>query len=289
LHFVAGLGGFPDNSMKNTTRILSLGALASAALTAFATGVGYDDTPMIPGQKWRVHDKVRPNPPVVTPAPAFSHGAAAPSDATILFDGKDLSKWEGKDGPAKWKVENGYVEVNGTGSIATRDEFGDFQLHLEWATPSVVKGNSQERGNSGVIIYADLSNPNLGYEVQVLDSYENKTYADGQAGSLYGQYPPLANAMKKPGEWNAYDIIFETARWDGSGKLTKPASVTVLHNGVVLHNRKEAMGKSRHKSTTDYSQPHPPHGHIVLQDHGNPTRFRNIWIRPLGDYDQPEK
>jgi len=240
---------------------------------------GYTDTPFIPGQRWRVHDDTRPRPPIVTPGETFSHAAAPPSDATVLFDGTNLDRWEQLDGSEPgWKVENGYVEcVPKSGHIRTKDQFGDFQLHIEFATPARVESNSQGRGNSGVIIYGQ-------YEVQVLDSYENKSYADGQAGALYGQFPPRRNASKPPGRWQTYDIIFETARWDGE-KLVKPSHVTVLHNGVVLHHRQEYLGASAHRRAPKYT-PHPPRGHVVLQDHGNTIRYRNIWIRPLGQYDE---
>ena len=255
--------------------------IAFAADPAKSAPTGYTDTPVIPGQKWKVHDDARPRPAVVKPAASFSHGAQAPADAVVLFDGSDLSKWEKTNGePAVWKIENGHMEVVPKGgTIRTKDQFGDFQLHLEFATPSEVKGNSQGRGNSGVIIYGK-------YEIQVLDSYENKSYADGQAGAMYGQFPPLRNAAKKPGEWQSYDIIFETARWEGD-KLVKKAAVTVIHNGVVLHHRKEFIGAVSHRRVGTY-KPHEPKGPIVLQDHGNPTRFRNIWIRPLGEYDEGE-
>ena len=270
--------------------------LVSAALLTFIPGgftaddkpkkktppTGYTDTPQLPDQKWKVHDDERPRPPVVTPGESFSHGAPAPSDAVVLFDGTDLSKWKNqKTGEAAtWKVENGYMEVAPkTGTIMTKDEFGDFQLHLEFATPEEVVSASQGRGNSGVIIYGK-------YEIQVLDSYNNKSYADGQAGAMYGQFPPLRNAAKKPGEWQSYDIIFEAPRWEGE-ELVKKASVTVIHNGVVLHNRKEFIGAVSHRNVGKYSK-HPPKGPIVLQDHGNPMRFRNIWIREIGEYDQGE-
>ena len=245
--------------------------------------VGYDDTPMLPGQPWRVHDKARPVPPVVTPgAGDFKQ---PPSDAIVLFDGSDLSKWvnagkrdeNGKPLPAKWKIENGYMEVNKTGSIATVDSFGDCQLHIEWASPAAVKGSSQGRGNSGVF-FIDR------YEIQILDSYENRSYADGQAGAFYGQHPPLVNACRKPGEWQSFDIIFETARF-ADGKLIKAAYATVLHNGVVIHHRTQLLGATQHKRVAKYS-PHAPQGRIKLQDHGNPTRFRNIWVRRLKGYDE---
>lgn len=246
---------------------------------------GYTDTPYLPGQKWRVHDDARPRPSVVTPGGKFSDMAPPPSDATVLFDGTDLDKWVNQKtgGKPGWKVENGYMEVAPrSGTIATKDKFGDFQLHIEFAAPEKVEGHSQGRGNSGVIIYGK-------YEVQVLDSYKNKSYADGQAGAMYGQYPPLFNASRKPGAWQTYDIIFETARWDKDGRLSKKTSVTVIHNGVVLHNRKEYIGAVSHRRVGSYNNPHPPEGPIVLQDHGNPTRFRNIWIRPLGVYDANDK
>ncbi len=261
--------------------VLTLAGLALASVGAIAADhptVGYTDTPFIPGQKWRVHDGTRPQRRVVTPGKTFSHLAPPPSDATVLFDGHDLSKWKGTKGEAGWKVEKGYMEVaDGAGSIRTKEEFGDFQLHLEFATPSVVKGDSQGRGNSGVIIYGI-------YEVQVLDSYNNPTYPDGQVGAMYGQFPPLVNAAKAPGEWQSYDIIFESAQWDKEGKLTKKANVTVILNGVLLHNRKEFTGPVKHRDVAPYVQ-HAPKGPIELQDHHNPTRFRNIWIRSVGEYD----
>jgi hypothetical protein len=255
--------------------------LALAAASAFAAGVGYDDTPVIPGQKWKVHDKNRPNPPIVEPGATFSHQAPAPADATVLFDGKDLSKWKGKDGDAKWKVENGYFEVaKGEGDIQTKESFANFQLHIEWAAPNPPKGDSQGRGNSGIFLHNR-------YEVQVLDVYNNKTYADGQAGGLYGMWPPLQNAMKKPGEWNTYDIIFEGPQFDAEGKVTKKAAVTILHNGVVLQHKQEYNGPTGHRNVMNYVK-YDGTGPIRLQDHGDPVRFRNIWIRPLGEYDRPE-
>lgn len=271
--------------MFTICRILSVMAPACLALALQSNGaatppgkVGYTDTPYIPGQKWRVHDADRPQRPVVTAGKTFSHLAPPPSDALVLFNGKDLSRWKSAKGPAKWKVSGGHMEVaKDAGSIMTVDEFGDFQLHLEFATPKKVEGSSQGRGNSGVIIYGK-------YEVQVLDSYQNPTYPDGQVGAMYGQFPPLVSAPKAPGEWQSYDIVFETARWDAQGNLTKKASVTVFLNGVLLHNRKEFNGPVLHRGVAAYA-PHPPKGYIELQDHHNPTRFRNIWIRSIGEYD----
>jgi len=261
-------------------RLLALVLLAAGSLPA--AELGYKDTPLIPGTPWHVHDSDRPRPPIVTPGATFSHLAPAPADATVLFDGKDLSKWSNATGgEARWNVADGYCEaVRGRGMIRTRDKFEDFQLHLEFATPAVVTGSSQGRGNSGVMI-------NGMYEVQILDSYDNPTYADGQAGALYGQQPPLVNASKPPGEWQTYDIVFESPRWDAAGQLAKKAAVTVIHNGVVLHHRREYFGRTDgigglpHKSLGTYGAPHPPAVFIELQDHNNPVRFRNIWVRPL--------
>ena len=241
-------------------------------------GEGYTDTPTIRGQKWKVHDKDRPVPPVVTPGQSFSHGAPPPSDAKVLFGGTDLSQWHKAPGvPAPWKIENSYMEVVGkSGSIQTIEEFGDCQLHLEFATPIVAEGKSQERGNSGIYFHGR-------FEAQVLDSYNNRTYADGQVGALYGQWPPLANPIKAPGEWNSYDIVFEAPRFDAGGNLTKPAFMTIILNGVLMHNRKELNGPTNHRSSDPYKA-YSGRGPIQLQDHGNPTRFRNIWIRQLGEY-----
>lgn len=236
---------------------------------------GYDDTPFIPGMPYRVHDGARPQPRVVTPATQIS----TPSDAVVLFDGSDLSGWESvKGGPAEWRVENGHMEVApGTGDIKTRTEFGDVQLHLEWASPSIVKGDSQGRGNSGVFLMGR-------YEIQVLDCFQNPTYADGTTGAIYGQYPPLVNACAKPGEWQTYDILWNGPKFEGE-TLVKPAVVTVILNGIVLHHAAELQGPTQHRQTASYSV-HPPVGPLHLQDHGDLVRFRNIWYRPLTGYDQ---
>jgi hypothetical protein len=253
--------------------------ISVAAPNVFAVE-GFTNTPFVPGTPWRMHDPARPQPRVVTPGATFSQGGPAPSDAVVLFNGKDFSKWEGEQGEVKWKIENDYMETTKTGRIRTKDEFGDFQLHLEFATPAKVEGNGQGRGNNGVLIYGR-------YEIQVLDSYNNPTYADGHAGALYGQTPPLVNASRPPGEWQTYDIIFESPRWDEAGQLVKKANVTVLQNGVVLHHKREFIGNTGWKVVGDYDKPHPPQGFIQLYEHGNPVRFRNIWIRPLGEYDKP--
>ena len=238
--------------------------------------LGYDDTPILPGTRWHVHDGERPQPRVVTPGATSTQ---PPSDAVVLFDGTDLSAWKGRDGDAAWKVEDGHMEVAPkTGNIETRDHFGDCQLHLEWATPEVVKGDSEGRGNSGVFLMGL-------YEIQVLDGYDNPTYADGQAGGIYGEYPPLVNACRKPAEWQTYDIIFEVPHWK-DGSIDKPACVTVIINGVVLHHRLESIGPTGHRIVANYDTPHDAEGPLMLQDHGDLVRYRNIWIRTLTEYDE---
>ena len=238
--------------------------------------LGYDDTPILPGLPYHVHDPKRPHPPVVTPA---AQPDGAPSDAILLFDGKDLSQWNPSRRP--WKLENGYFEVvPGAGDLSTKQKFGDVQLHIEWAAPGEVRGTSQNRGNSGIFLQGR-------YEVQVLDSYQNPTYADGQAGALYGQWPPLVNPTRKPGEWQTYDIVFEAPKFE-SGKLLKPAYATVFLNGVLLHNHKELMGPTLHRQLAHYA-PQPEEDSLVLQDHQQPVRYRNIWVRRLAPYDLPEK
>ena len=248
---------------------------AAAAAQAPNIDLGYTDTPMLPGLPYRVHDPARPHPRVVTPG---AQPAAAASDAIVLFDGRDLSPWM----PTKqsWNVENGYVEVtpNG-GDLRTKEAFGDVQLHIEWAAPAMVRNSSQNRGNSGIFLQGR-------YEVQVLDSFDNPTHADGHAGAIYGQWPPLVNPARRPGEWQAYDIVFEAPRFDGD-RLVKPAYLTVLLNGVLLHHHKEVMGPTVHRALAKYTR-HPTEEALVLQDHQQPVRYRNIWIRRVGGYDQRE-
>lgn len=227
-------------------------------------------------ESWKIHDVDRPQPRAVDPGESSpKQPVPPPSDAVVLFDGKDLSKWIGVDGaPARWKVEKGYIEVvKGAGGISTRQGFGDCQLHVEWRTPVPVKGEGQERGNSGVFLMGM-------YELQVLDSYQNKTYPDGQAAAVYGQYPPLVNASRPPGQWQTYDIFFHRPRFDSSGKLVQRARMTALHNGVLVQDNVELTGPTAHKARPAYTQ-HGDRLPVSLQDHGDPVRFRNIWVREL--------
>jgi hypothetical protein len=237
---------------------------------------------MLPGGKWHVHDGDRPAPSVITPGTSSTQETAGvpPSDAVVLFDGKDLSHWRSQSGrPAPWKVEDGAIVIApGTDEIVTKDEFGDCQLHLEFATPVPPRGHDQGRGNSGVMLFGR-------YEIQVLDSYQNRTYPDGQAAAIYGQYPPLVNASRPPGQWQTYDIIFEAPRFRDDRSLESPAYITLLHNGVLVHNHTPLIGAMAYREVGKYT-PHGPKGPILLQDHGDPIRFRNIWVRELKGYDQ---
>jgi Domain of Unknown Function (DUF1080) len=218
----------------------------------------------------------RPRPPVVDPGPEPAP-LPAPSDAIVLFAGKDLTEWQAEDGgPAKWIVRDGYVEVlpHG-GALRTKRDFGSVQLHIEWATPTPPTGDGQERGNSGVFLMSH-------YEIQVLDSYHNETYADGQAAAVYGQTPPLVNASRPPGQWQTYDIVFHRPRFAADGAARDAARVTVFHNGVLVQDNTTITGWTVHGQRARYA-PHPDRLPLVLQDHGNPVRFRDVWIRELPD------
>ena len=230
---------------------------------------------------WKSHDLSRPQPKVVT---AGIKPGGPPSDAIVLFDGNDLSQWLSSNGAEpKWKVVDGAMEsVPRSGYVVSRQKFGDCQVHVEFASPKNVKGTGQGRGNSGVFLMGE-------FEVQVLDSYENQTYSDGSAGSIYGQYPPLVNASRKPGEWQTYDIVFKRPRFDAKGNLTSAARLTVFHNGVLVQDGNEALGPTnwiRHKAYENMAG--KTEGPLSLQDHGNPVRYRNIWVRNLVDREKPK-
>jgi len=234
---------------------------------------GFQDTPVEPGLPWHVHDPARPQPPVVTSG-TFSDSATPPSDAIVLFDGTDLSQWRDKKtgGPVAWKVEDG-VAISAKGDIQTTNVFGDLQLHLEFREPTPPKGDGQGRGNSGVFLMGR-------YEVQVLDCYQAKTYADGMTAAVYGQHPPLANACRPPGEWQTYDIIFNVPHFDDSGNLLTPAYETVIFNGVMVQNHQAIRGETNWRSLGKYT-PTGPTGPLALQYHNNSVSFRNIWVRSV--------
>ncbi|MCU1328247.1 MAG: hypothetical protein JWN34_3617 [Bryobacterales bacterium] len=262
------------------TPVLAVAALALAFSASAQNNqdhkLGYDDTPSYAGSKWKVHDSKRPRPAMVS-ATCNAPTVKPPSDAEALFNGTDTSKWVtpgpgGAPGPVSWKVENGYMEVvPGKGGLKTKEAYGDIQLHVEWAAPATVAGDSQNRGNSGIMIMGQ-------YEIQVLDSWDNPTYADGQATAIYGQYPPYVNASCKPGEWQAYDIVFEAPKFEGD-KLVKPAYATVFHNGVLTQNHEQVLGPTLHRQVGVYKA----HGDapLELQNHNTPVRYRSVWVRRL--------
>jgi hypothetical protein len=252
-----------------------LAALRTAALVTGSALAAFAQAPT----EWAIHDMNRPQPRAVDPGTASTpeQPGRPPSDAVVLFDGKDLSKWRNEKGePAAWKVANGYMEVQkGTGGIHTEQGFGDVQLHVEWQAPSPPVGEGQDRGNSGVFLMGL-------YEVQVLDSYQAQTYPDGQAAALYGQYPPLVNAARPPGQWQTYDIVFHRPRFGPDGKLVRPADATVIHNGVLVQDHQELTGPTAHKARPPY-RAHADKIPLGLQDHNHPVRYRNIWVRELGE------
>ena len=235
---------------------MNLVALAGLILAAFSSSLCGADAP-----------KQDQEPPVIDPGPV----GGPPSDAIVLFDGKDLSKFRGeRSAEPKWTLKNGVMETTPHGGILSKQEFTDCQLHVEWASPSVVKGDGQGRGNSGVYLMGR-------YEIQVLDSYNNKTYFNGQCGAFYGHNAPLVNACRKPGEWQTYDIIFHAPKKLADGKV-RPGSFTVLHNGVLIQDHISVGGEPTAAAPLRGVADKGP---VYLQDHGNPVRFRNVWIRPL--------
>lgn len=246
--------------------------------TALLLGAALSTSAASPVFDWPQHDSTRPHPAIIDPGTASTADKPGrpPSDATVLFDGTSLSGWAALDGSApKWIVKDGVLEcVRDSGYIRTLQAFGDCQLHVEWAAPVPAQGTSQGRGNSGVFLMGL-------YEVQVLDSYENVTYADGQAAAAYGQYPPLVNASRPPGQWQTYDILFTRPRFTDDGKVVSPARLTVLHNGVLVQNNVELVGPTGWLQRDPYKA-HEDKLPLSLQDHGNPVRYRNLWVRELG-------
>ncbi len=230
-------------------------------------------------KRWLIHDMQRPRPAVVTPGKQ-ALPVPPPSGAVVVFDGADLSKWrDAEGGPAKWRIRDGYMEsVPNSGYIFSANKFGDVQLHIEWATPVPASGRGQGRGNSGVFLMGL-------YEVQVLDSYENDTYADGQAAAIYGQYPPLVNACLPPGEWQSYDILFHRPHFHEDGTVARPARITVHHNGILVQDNVELWGPTTWLQNRPYER-HPDKLPISLQNHGNPVRYRNIWLRELRESEE---
>jgi hypothetical protein len=228
--------------------------------------IGYKDTPILPWCSYHVHDPDRPAPKRVTPGE--QKVGTAPLDATILFDGKDLSQWQASD----WKIENGEL-IAVTGNLATKESFGDCQLHIEWMTPDPPVGGIWDCGNNGVMLMGL-------FEIQIYDSYTAKIYPDGQAGAVYGQTPPMVDACRKPGQWQSYDIIFFAPVFKDSN-IEKPARVTVLHNSLLIHHNQEIYGPTGHRILPSYDKPIPAKLPLSLSAHNNPVRFRNIWIRPL--------
>jgi hypothetical protein len=231
---------------------------------------GYKDTPIQPWSGYHVHDPDRPAPPRVAPGPPCTpgHSSGAPSDATVLFNGKDLAQWR----PSQWKVVDGCL-VAADGELISKQEFGDCQLHIEWLVPVEPTDNIMNRGNNGLFLLGAV-------EVQIFDSYNTKIYPDGQAAAIYAQTPPLVNACRKPGEWQSYDVVFFAPRFDAAGKLSEPARITMLHNGLLVHHNQEIYGHTPHCGLASYASI-KPRGPIALGGHHCPVQFRNIWIRPL--------
>ena len=246
--------------------VLGLSALAATAVFLLAAA------PQQEKKEWGVHDKERPQPAMVEGA---GHGSA-PSDAIVLFDGKSLDRWTGNNNTASWEVKDGYFQVKpGSGNIRTRDGFGSCQFHIEWMVPETCKCNGQQGCNSG-LFFMDR------YELQILGSNPNKTYVDGMAGAMYGQYPPLVNACLPNGQWNWYDVIFHAPKFNDDGSVAKPGTMTVIFNGVLVQDHSEIWGATAHAARAKYSK-HEAKLPIGLQDHGDALCFRNVWLRPLAD------
>ncbi len=257
--------------MKKQTRLI---LLASTALVVCASSV-----PLIELLQWKAGDHDRPQPAHVKPGTAGTaeRTGMAPSDAVVLFNGNDLNNWlDIKGDPVQWKVGDGYFEVKpDSGDIHTRQPFGDAQIHVEWLSPDPPHGTDQEPGNSGVYLMSR-------YEIQVLESYANKTYPDGMAAAVYCQYPPLVNASLPPGQWQTYDIVWHGPRFTAAGALEQPATVTLLYNGVLVQDHVTLTGPTDWLKRPPY-KPHALKEPLLLQDHGSPVRYRNVWVRELKD------
>lgn len=260
--------------MKRIAWAAAAVAMAGASPALAQEKPGFTDTPVLPDGKWKVHDADRPYPVVVTPAAA---PGAPPSDAVVLFNGKSLDAWQAQATP--WTLADGAVtsrpraEGKGENALISKQSFGDVQLHLEFRSPSPPEKTSQDRGNSGIWFMQR-------YEIQILDGYQNPTYADGTVGAIYGWKPPLVNASRKPGEWQSYDIVFERPHFAADGKLLRPAYITAFLNGVLVQNRQPWLGGTIWRQVGKY-EAHGDAAPIQLQDHNSPVSFRNIWVRPL--------
>lgn len=251
---------------SNINIVLPAAILLLAANVFAADRPGYTDTPFLPGSKWRVHDRDRPQPLLVVPG---REAGQPPADAIVLFDGRNLDQWTGgKPGG----IEDGAINIFKTGELRTKRDFGDCQLHVEWATPAKDDGGPMNWGNSGILFLGK-------YELQIIESHDSLIYADGIAGAIYGQTPPLVNASRKPGEWQTYDIVWESPRFKGK-KLIRPAYFTAFWNGVLVQNHKASLGPMKHRALATYDSLATT-GPLLLQYHNSAVRFRNIWIRPL--------
>lgn len=253
--------------------LFCLFVLSPFSISVNAEEPGYTDTPLIPGSTWRVHDRDRPQPKIVEPGTG-DLGATPPADAIVLFDGKNLDQWVRADGKTiEGGINNGAFDIVKTGQLRTKQEFGDFQLHIEWRTPEIKEGfDRMNQGNSGVFLMGL-------FEVQIIESRASYIYADGNAGAIYGQYPPLVNPTRKPLEWQSFDVFFTAPKFDGD-TMVSPAFATVLYNGILVQNHRQILGTSQHR---DIPGPYPvgEKGPLVLQNHNSSVEFRNIWLRPL--------
>jgi hypothetical protein len=259
---------------SNRSKLVRVAGIAGLALAALV--YAEDNGPQQPWSKFKVHDMTRPAPPIVVPGTPSTdeRPGKAPSDAIVLFDGSNMDEWQAQGGgEPTFKLVDGVMLSYGPKYLESKRKFGDVQLHLEWAEPKEVKGNSQGRGNSGVFMMGK-------FETQVLDNYNNPTYPDGQCGGIYGQYPPQVNVCKPPGEWQTYDIIFHTPKYK-DGKLDEPAYITTLQNGVLIQDHQRIEGPTGHMIVAHYPDNMPEEGPIALQFHGNPVRYRNVWVRPI--------